>query len=245
MKAHKIAGVLALTVMWVGGVTALAQQEGHGREQQKPGAMHGQDKGGEKVAPAKLPLCPVMGDPVDFNVKTMTKDGPVYFCCPMCIEKFEDQPAKYADRVAKQRAALAKLDHVQVNCPVTGNPIDGKTSIMSGGQRVSFCCPDCVAKYEKDPAKYAAKLLAGYTYQTRCPVTGEKIDPTVYLDLPTGERVYFCCKSCEGKLLKDPAKYAENLEKQGVPIDAKKVKEALAKGAGHEKSPGHGTPDHR
>ena len=34
-----------------------------------------------KAGKSAFPMCPLMGDAVDFSVKTMTKEGPVYFCC--------------------------------------------------------------------------------------------------------------------------------------------------------------------
>jgi YHS domain-containing protein len=182
-----------------------------------------QDAQAPTTRPA-LPLCPVMGGPVDFSVRTMTDDGPVYFCCPDCIPDFEKTPAKYADMVAAQRQVLKKMERVQVACPVTGNPIDGKTFIMSEGQGVNFCCKNCPAKYEQDPAKYKAKLEASYTYQTRCPVSGEKIDPAAYVDLTTGQRIYLCCKGCGEQLTKDPAKYTASLAEQGIKLDLKKLK---------------------
>ncbi len=42
--------------------------------------------------------------------------------------------------------------------------------------------------------------------QTVCPVMGDEIDSTQYLDIQ-GQRVYFCCKKCEAKLKADPDKY--------------------------------------
>jgi YHS domain-containing protein len=211
---------LVVVVFVVALPVALAQQHAPAGKPAQPE----QKATAHEVTP--LPLCPVMGESIDFNVKTMTPSGPVYFCCPMCIEKYEAEPAKYAAKVAQQRAALEKLDRVQVACPVSGKPIDGKTFATVQGQRVGFCCEQCVPEYEKDPAQYKAALAASYTYQTLCPVRGEKIDATVYRDLPTGERIYFCCNACVDKLLKDPAQYAPNLAKQGIHLDVKKLKAA-------------------
>ncbi len=222
MNTQMSAGILASIVLLVGTTVALAQHQ-HGQHKESSPDTR-QDKEGPK-----LPLCPVMGEPIDFNVKTMTDEGPVYFCCAGCVEKFQKDPAKYQKQTEAQRAALKKMEHVQVTCPVTGNPVDGKTFAMIEGQGVSFCCADCVSKYQQDVAKYRAKLEASYTYQVRCPVMGGKIDPGSYTDLPTGERVYFCCQGCETKLLKDPAKYAPKLAEQGVHIDVRKLEAALAK----------------
>lgn len=215
--------VFAAAIAWaLSPGNAIAQQ--HGRPDAGPHnhakAEHDQknhDSGSTR------PLCPVMGDPVDFSIKTMTDDGPVYFCCKMCIKKLEKGPDRYAAKIAAQRAALKKLKRLQVNCPVGGHPIDGKTFAMIRGRGVYFCCEPCVPKYDTEPAKYQAKLEASYTYQTKCPITGEKIKPTVFADLPTGQRVYFCCPGCDKKLLADPEKYAPKLAAQGINLDVKKL----------------------
>jgi YHS domain-containing protein len=212
-------GVIVL-VAWCGAAAFTSQG----------GSCHGQDsKAGEKQpkdtdeAKVQLPLCPVMGDDVDFNVKTMTAEGPVFFCCPMCIGKFEKEPEKYAEKLAAQREALKKMERIQVNCPVSGDPIDGRTPATVEGRTVHFCSKECVAKYEKEPGKYKAKLEASYTYQTRCPVSAEKIAPTAYADLPTGERVYLCCPGCRAPLQKEPGKFATKLAAQGVHLDLRKL----------------------
>ena len=92
-----------------------------------------------------------------------------------------------------------------------------------------FCCTKCRARYARDPARYAAKLENSYTYQTRCPVSGEKIDAGSFTDLPTGQRVYFCCDDCKKPFLEKLEKYAPKLAAQGVQIDVKAVREGLEK----------------
>ncbi len=174
---------------------------------------------------AELPRCPVMKETVDFNVKTMTADGPVYFCCGDCIKKFEAEPAKYEAGVKAQRAALAKLPKVQTACPISGKEVSKDAFIEKDGQKIYFCCKNCPAKYEKEPAAYKAKLAAAYTYQTKCPVSGEDISPAAYTELPGGGRVYFCCKDCIPKFKADPAKYAPKLEEQGVGVNLKALTE--------------------
>jgi len=227
MNRFWIAASVLTTTAWASSPpSALAQccgggghaqhAQGQARPAQEPPKVPRPD-----IQPARgprLPLCPVTGGPIDFSFKTMTDDGPVYFASDEAIKKFNENPELYATKVTEQRAALAKLARVQVNCPVTGNPIDGKTFVYTEGQGVYFCCQNCPPKY--DPAKYRANLAAGYTHQTRCPVDDEQIDPTVYADLPTGQRVYFCCKGSYDKFLKNPTKYAAKLATQGININA-------------------------
>ncbi len=175
---------------------------------------------------AELPKCPVMDEPVDFRISTMTDEGPAYFCCKMCVGKFQKDPKKYAEKTKVQRKALAKRDRVQVACPISGEAIDKDVHVGEGDDRVYFCCGKCKSKYEASPEKFAAKLAASYTYQTRCPIMGGKIDPKSHLKLAGGETVYFCCPGCDKKLLAEPTKYVKNLNKQGYGFDAKDIKKA-------------------
>jgi YHS domain-containing protein len=220
MKTRSIPAIALATVLTCATGYSLAQDQLTGRQAKNSGQTRTGAR--EKNMRPALPPCPVTGEPIDFSVRTMTEDGPVYFCCPDCIPKFEKDPAKYTEKIAAQRAALKKLERVQVTCPVMGNPIDGRSFVSIYGQDADFCCQYCPPRYLKDPAKYKAKLEASYTYQTRCPVSGEKINPTAFVDL-AGQRIYLCCKGCSEKLTKDPAKYAPKLAEQGVKLDLKKL----------------------
>jgi len=202
-------------------------------------ARHGQGQGehqhGEKTSAREaLPKCPVTGEPANLAVSVATDDGPVFFCCKGCIAKYQANPAKYTANVAAQRAALAGRPKVQVTCPVSKEPVDPKVFIESNGEKVYFCCKGCVKKYQRDPAKYASALANSYTYQTKCPVTGEKIDPTAFATTASGTNIYFCCKGCDKKLFEDPDKYAPNLVAQGFTFDAKDMMHDKDEHAGHD-----------
>ena len=43
-------------------------------------------------------------------------------------------------------------------CPIMGLPIDKKLFVEHKGQKVYFCCQECVGKFKADPEKWAAKL---------------------------------------------------------------------------------------
>jgi len=172
-------------------------------------------KNDEKKA---VPECPVMGEPANLFVKTDAKDGPVYFCCKDCISKYTANPAKYAKKVEAQRKALDTLPKVQVTCPLSGEPIDPKVSFEQGGQKIYACCSKCIEPMKKDFAKYKAKLAGSYTYQTKCPISGEDISPKAFADFSSDQRVYFCCDKCKAKFQGDPAKYAAKLKEQGYDL---------------------------
>jgi len=54
--------------------------------------------------------------------------------------------------------------------------------------------------------------------QRFCPLTGEAIDRTQFID-HEGKRVYFCCAACKAPFEKDPAKHIKSLESKGVTLE--------------------------
>lgn len=219
------ASVLVISVWGFGAASAMGQCCGgshpeHSQRQTPQPAEHAESAHAEArfAGGPALPACPVTGAPIDFSFRTMTESGPVYFSSEEAVKTFDENPAAYAESAAAQREALAKLDRIQVSCPVTGNPVDGKTAISLDGQWVSFCSQDCLARYLADPASYQANLEASYTYQTRCPVHDQRINPEVYAELSAGQRVYFCLKNDRERFLKNPALYSPRLVAQGIQI---------------------------
>ncbi len=223
--------VLGSALTLVVGLSAAAAQHGHGE--------HGH--GGQATALA-APECPVMGEPINFAVSVAEKDGPVFFCCKGCISKYQANPAKYAAKLAAQRKALAGRDKVQVTCPISGKPVDQKVAVESDGRKVYFCCKDCVGKYRRDPSKYRTALANSYTYQTKCPVMDEEIDPKAFATSADGRKIYFCCKGCDKKLFANPAKYAPKLAAQGFTVNAAELKQWKQREHGDEHD--HGSHDH-
>lgn len=214
---------------------AMAQHEGHGQG-------HGDHPHREKAStPTPLPQCPVMDEPINFAVSVATDNGPVFFCCKDCVSKFQANPAKYATKVAAQRKALADRAKVQVICPVSKEPVDPEMFVESGAQKVFFCCRGCVNKYQREPAKYGSALANSYTYQTKCPVMNEDIDPKSFATAGNGMNIYFCCKGCDKKFFADPAKYAPHLIAQGFTVNPKEMTHGPAR---EKKGHDHGGHDH-
>lgn len=59
---------------------------------------------------------------------------------------------------ATPEAKAQAADIEQKTCPVTGEAINPAVFTEYQGKKVYFCCQGCVAKFEKDPEKYAAKI---------------------------------------------------------------------------------------
>lgn len=54
--------------------------------------------------------------------------------------------------------------------------------------------------------------------QEVCPMSGRPIDPNFHVD-HEGQRVYFCSPGCVAAFEKDPAKYMQKLEAQGIQLE--------------------------
>ena len=203
-------------IVVIGSTLSLTVASGQSKEEQMTG-------GAEAKVP--LPLCPVMGEPVDFFISTPTNDGPVYLCCKPCITKLNKNPAEYAEKVAAQRAALARLPRIQVVCPVSGKPIKNDVFVEQNGQKVYFCCPGCGEKFKAGTEKFKAQLAASYTYQTSCPVDGERIDPSVFVKAKGDNKIFLHSAACKEAFLKAPTPYLPKLEAQGIVIEATDIVE--------------------
>jgi len=62
----------------------------------------------------------------------------------------------------------------------------------------------------KAPAAAVAKTEIA---QKLCPVTGDAINPDIFVDY-NGRRIYFCCDMCPPQFKKEPEKYLKKLDEQ-------------------------------
>jgi YHS domain-containing protein len=54
---------------------------------------------------------------------------------------------------------IAKTDTVNTVCAVNPHdPVSPQYFSIYEGKKVGFCCPDCKAAFDKEPAKYMANL---------------------------------------------------------------------------------------
>lgn len=137
--------------------------------------------------------------------------------------------SKMAPDTGKKTLAL------QTTCPVTGDPINKKLYVDYKGKRIYVCCESCIDPVKKNPEKYIKKLenmgqsvetivgaKAGHVTalvpQKTCPVMGNPIDKSVFVDYK-GKRVYFCCAGCPETFKKDPEKYLKILADRGEAVE--------------------------
>jgi YHS domain-containing protein len=69
----------------------------------------------------------------------------------------QDKPAEKKETACAMKADQACCKEAMV-CPVSGKPANKEIFTEYKGQKVYFCCNDCKAAFEKDPAKYEAKI---------------------------------------------------------------------------------------
>ena len=76
-----------------------------------------------------------------------------------------------------------------------------------------------VPAFAYDVAPLAAPATTNVVkHQTLCPVMGNEVNKTLFVDYQ-GKRVYVCCMGCLADVKKNPAKYINKLEAQGITLD--------------------------
>ena len=170
-----------------------------------------------------LAKCPITGEKIGSMGSPVIKqyDGrEVRFCCPGCPAKFEADKAanlkKIDAEIVKQEAPLYPL----TTCMVTGNELgDSPVNYVYKNRLIEFCCPDCIKQFDKEPAKYLAKLdeavvakqKPAYPLDT-CLVTGKKLGPDAIDVVLAGRLIRVADQDAVKALQQDPPKYLAALE---------------------------------
>ncbi|MDA1265640.1 MAG: hypothetical protein O2816_11225 [Planctomycetota bacterium] len=121
-------------------------------------------------------------------------------------------PGLKINRGVELAAKAAEPTPVNAKCPVSGQEVDAAHFSELEGQRVAFCCGDCKAKFDADPASFAAKVdgFAAAPINDKCPVTGQPVDKAQTVSFE-GKTVGFCCGKCKAAFEKEPAKFAAKI----------------------------------
>jgi YHS domain-containing protein len=105
-----------------------------------------------------------------------------------------------------------------VLCPVTNKPVDRDIVTRYRNRWVYFASQDALQKFEKDPTQYADGVKTQWEadkplrVQVKCPVTGEKPDPNIYVG-KGDDAVFFANDAAKQKWLKDSQPYHDKLDK--------------------------------
>lgn len=148
----------------------------------------------------------------------------LHFANEANAKTFADHPAKYLAQVDQKIIAQQKEAYPLTTCVVSGDKFGGDMGEpidkVYGNRLIRFCCPGCQADFNKDPAKYLAKIDAAIieanqkTPQTVCPVTGGKLgDMGKPVDYVFANRlIRFCCPACIKSFEANPAKYLSKMD---------------------------------
>jgi YHS domain-containing protein len=126
-------------------------------------------------------------------------------------------PAKPAAPTAPAPQADAKKAEIIVpffgneKCPATGKAVNHEQSVEIDGQKVYFCCKNCVAKAKAAPkAEQTAMAATAYkevkaVANKTCPVSGHAIDAAKAKEMTwQGHKVTLCCPDCVKAFEKEP-----------------------------------------
>ena len=80
--------------------------------------------------------------------------------------------------------------------------------------------------------------------QTECPVQGEKINKSLFVDAQ-GKRIYVCCNDCIEIVKADPGKYIKQMEAKGIVLaETPKDKSSAGSKDGENKEGDHVVHQH-
>ena len=115
----------------------------------------------------KDPVCGMTVDPAMARGKAQHKGATYFFCSPMCMHKFVQEPARYLSTSYHAGGMPQPDDAVQIGdvCRVEKDPVCGMTvepsraaaSITRDENLYHFCSRGCADKFKADPEKYLNK----------------------------------------------------------------------------------------
>lgn len=175
-------------------------------------------------------LCPLSGKAVTEGKGYTYMGYRIGTCCDDCAAGVEKDPLTALLKLRKlgQEPALAEGFSKLEKCPLSGKPIaEGKVKIKNNVM-VSFCCDNCIAAYDKDPASVTAKMAEAKVAptiitleQNLCPISGHEAGGAVSV-VYKGKQVNLCCDDCKAGFEAEPDKFTQALADMGfVLADAK------------------------
>lgn len=103
-------------------------------------------------------------DKIDEDLDFILNNRLFRVCCEDCVDDIKKDPAKYTAEVDKAVVAKQKDAYPLKTCVVSDEPLDGShgevVEHVVANRLVRLCCKGCVKGFEKEPAKYLAKIDA-------------------------------------------------------------------------------------
>lgn len=225
--------IISLALLAIAGAASASQEAAPAKE-----AVPTAKTGDAQIIAQQLPsypldVCPVSHEGLDAMGKPMeyVHEGRlVRFCCKSCLKEFKKDPTPILKQIDDAVVKTQMASYPLTKCPVGGEDLKSMGTpfdYVHGTRLVRFCCKDCVAEFQKDPAKYMATIDQALieaqkkSYPvTTCVVSGKPLEATAVDHLYGTQLVRFCCPDCIAGFQAEPAKY---LVKLGAP--AKKAAE--------------------
>lgn len=167
--------------------------------------------------------CPISGQPVaDAGYTFMGYE--IKTCCPNCVKKVEEDPisAIFKIRMNGEEPKLAADIKAQEVCPVSGKPVNQEVSSIKANMMMTFCCPNCKAKFEENPKETAKKLIEKgqapillTMAQKNCPISGHPASESVTVQ-HNGKEIMLCCEGCKAPFNETPEKYLQAMADKGI-----------------------------
>jgi YHS domain-containing protein len=117
---------------------------------------------GDKPTPKPQTTCPVTGKAIDPKTSPHVdwQGQRIYFADKAAADVFRKDPEKVFAKIAAEGVTL---ENIQTTCPVSDESLEGgdmgpPVAVSYKGRTIMFCCNMCPPKFEKEPAKYLAKL---------------------------------------------------------------------------------------
>lgn len=180
--------------------------------------------------PYLLATCPISGELLGASPTAVTIGGrTVQVCCAKCKAVAEADPAGTLTKVDALHAAQQRALYPLTTCVVMPEETllgqegaDVAKEVVVGNRLFRVCCPGCIRKVKKDPAKFAAVLDAAALEAQRAtyPLAHCIVEPTAKFGAENpphefvlaGRLVRTCCKGCEAKVRAEPLKYVGALD---------------------------------
>lgn len=90
-----------------------------------------------------------------------------------------------------------------------------KTAAFANQQDMVVPAPATAVAAADSPAAKTGALVP----QKTCPVMGNQIDKSQYVDYQN-KRIYLCCAGCKAEVAKDPEKYLKKLAEMGEAVES-------------------------
>jgi YHS domain-containing protein len=116
----------------------------------------------DKPAAKPQTTCPVTGKTIDPKASPHVdwQGQRIYFADNAAADAFRKDPETVFAKIAAEGVTL---ENIQTTCPVSGESLEGgdmgpPVALSYKGRTIMFCCNMCPPRFEKEPAKYLAKL---------------------------------------------------------------------------------------